>query len=84
MALARLPGPSRLMLRSLLADRFKLTLHHDTRTPGLCAAIARRDGTFPGADYAPNFATVDFSSKTLTPEGLSGTPGAVPQRPTLR
>jgi hypothetical protein len=67
MALARLPGPSPtdapvIVGRPVQAD----VASRHTRTPGLCAAIAKRDGTFPGADYAPNFATVDFSSKKLS------------------
>ena len=55
------------MLRSLLADRFKLTLHHDTgELPVLCAANAKRDGTFPDAGYTPFFAAVDFSKMFRT------------------
>jgi len=27
----------KLMVQTLLADRFKLTLHHETKNPGLCA-----------------------------------------------
>ena len=49
---ARSPGPdaptedeARVMLRALLADRFQLTLHHDTRNLSYYALVVGKNGT---------------------------------------
>jgi len=75
-------GPIQLMLRTLLADRFKLVVHNETRElPIYALVLARSDGRL-GPQLRP--AAVDCAAMAAA-RGRGGPPPALPQpgeRPT--
>ena len=71
------PGVMTLMLRTLLADRFKLVVHHETRElPIYALVIARSDGKL-GPQLRP--AAVDCTSVMAAARARGGPPPAPPQ-----
>ena len=74
------PGSSRLMLRTLLADRFKLRVHMETRdTPAYAMTVEREGRLGPGlrttqADCASYEAERRKNLDLKSPEGADGRP----------
>jgi bla regulator protein blaR1 len=70
------PGPFQLMLRALLADRFKLAVHTENRElPMYALTLARRDGK-TGSQLRP--AAVDCAA-TFAARARGGAPPTAPQ-----
>src|SRR5262249_45994631 len=70
-------GPQQLMLRSLLADRFKLAVHHETRDmPIYALVLARADGKL-----GPKIHTSDVDCAALGAARGRGGPSPAPPQP---
>jgi uncharacterized protein (TIGR03435 family) len=64
---------ARLMLRQMLADRFRLTLHHETRDlPIYALVVARRDGRL-GPQLRPSDAVECTAAEALNPRAPAPT-----------
>lgn len=73
------PGPLQLMLQALLEDRFKLTVHRETREmPIYALTIARADGKL-GEQLKPS--ATDCAAMAAARGGRGGPPGAPPGPP---
>ena len=69
------PGPVQLMTRTLLTDRFKLVVHHETKEQAIYALVlARSDGKL-GPQLKPS--TTDCAAVAAA-RGRSGPPPALP------
>jgi uncharacterized protein (TIGR03435 family) len=86
------PDPIQLAMRTLLADRFKLRVHHETREMDIYALVLARPGAGPGPGLKPS--TADCSDRGrrgqpppqgpppippagIVPCSIMGTPGLI-------
>jgi uncharacterized protein (TIGR03435 family) len=70
------PGPLQLMMRTLLADRFKLVVHHETKEQAIYALVlARADGKL-GPQLKKS--ETDCAAMAAAARGRSGPPPAPP------
>jgi uncharacterized protein (TIGR03435 family) len=71
------PGPLLVMLQALLAERFKLATHTDTREQQIYALMLARSGGRLGPKLSPT----DGDCSTLPPPGSPGRPPGPPSPP---
>lgn len=70
------PGPIQMMVRSLLADRFRLTIHEETREMPIYALVLNR----PDGQFGPRLqrTTADCAAVMAAARGRGGAPPAPP------
>jgi uncharacterized protein (TIGR03435 family) len=71
------PGPMQFMIRNLLAERFKLVVHTDTRDLPIYAMVPARSDGKPGPQLRPS--TIDCAA--MMARGRNGGPPPTPPAP---
>jgi uncharacterized protein (TIGR03435 family) len=72
-------GPMQMMVRSLLADRFKLVVHEEQREMPIYALVFARDDRRPGPALKPS--TVDCEARMRMARGGTPPPAPAPGEP---